>query len=148
MLLARPTATRAWGGLALFSACLGLAPLAARAERGTTREALARLEETLAMRFEDGGFSAKALSPAIVVSVRPAFEESKAWYPTAALATVAHVFGRAALRSCEACMAPRLHLDGQRLEQVSADLGVVEIVRLAFARTIWASDGSSEVLTS
>jgi hypothetical protein len=116
--------------LALFAALVCLAPSSALAEPGTSREALARLEESLAMRLEDGGFSARELSPAIVVSIRPAYEESKAWYPTAALATLGRVFGQASLRSCEACMAPRLYLDGARLEQVTADLVVVEITRL------------------
>ena len=132
------TTASPWGGglsavtraIALLAGLLALAPLAARAERGSTREALARLEETLAIRLEEGGFSTKALSPAIVVSVRPAFEESKAGYPAAALATLARVFGSASLRSCEACMAPRLYLDEGRLEQVSSDPSVVEIVRL------------------
>ena len=130
MLLARAYTLRASSRLALAVLCLGLAAPAAQAGSGTSREALARLEETLAARFEEGGFSAKALSPALVVSVRPAYEESKAWYPTAALATLGRVFGSASLRSCEACMAPRVYLDGGRLEQVTADPGVVEITRL------------------
>jgi hypothetical protein len=110
--------------LALF------APGAALAQRDTTREALSRLEESTLLQIEEGGLEPKELLPAIVVGVRPAFEESKAWYPTAALSTLVRVFGAAGLRSCEACMAPRLWVEPGRVEQQSAELGAPEIVRL------------------
>lgn len=58
------------------------------------REALARVEETLTLRLEQGGIALKDVTPAIVVSVSPAFEESKAWYPTAALQTLVRVLDR------------------------------------------------------
>lgn len=107
-----------------------LLPATAWAQRETTRDALSRLEETFAMRLEDGGFSTEELIPAIVVSAAPAFEESRAWYPTAALASLVRVFGSSGLRSCEACMAPRLYVEEGRLEQTTTALGVAEIVRL------------------
>jgi len=115
--------------LAALAALAALAPSPALAQRETTREALARLEETLAQRQEDGPFM-KDLLPAIVVSTQPAFEETRAWYPTAALTTLAHLFGYASLRSCEACQAPRLFVAEGRLEQNSSDLSAAEIVRL------------------
>lgn len=82
------------------------------------------------MRVEDGGLTLKELVPAIVVSVTPAFEETKAWYPNAALAALVRVFGSASLRSCEACMAPRLYVEQGQLEQLTTRLGTEEITRL------------------
>lgn len=113
--------------LALLAALL---PTAALAQRETTREALSRLEETLSMRVEDGGLALKDLVPAIVVSVTPAFEETRSWYPNAALAALVRVFGSASLRSCEACMAPRLYVEQGQLEQLTTSLGTAEITRL------------------
>ena len=105
-------------------------PRAALAQRDSTRASLSRVEELMAMRLEDSGSTAKELSPAIVVSVRPAFEETRAWYPNAALSSLVRVFGSASLRSCEACMSPRTWVEEGRLEQVTTDLGTDEIVRL------------------
>jgi hypothetical protein len=113
--------------LALLAALL---PTMALAQRDTSREALARVEETLTLSLEQGGIALKDVTPAIVVSVSPAFEESKAWYPTAALQTLVRVFGAAALRSCEACMAPRMFVEEGRLEQFTTTLGAEEIIRL------------------
>ena len=113
--------------LALLAALL---PTVALAQRDTSREALARVEETLTLRLEQGGIALKDVTPAIVVSISPAFEESKAWYPTAALQTLVRVFGSAALRSCEACMASRLFVEEGRLEQFTTTLGTEEIIRL------------------
>ena len=113
------------------AACLALLlPAAAFAERDTSRGALARLEETLTIRIEDGTLITKDLVPVIVVSVAPAFEESKASYPSAALASLVRVFGAKALRSCEACMTPRLFIENGLLEQQTTNLGTVEITRL------------------
>jgi hypothetical protein len=115
----------------LLAALLGLlAPAAALGQRDTTREALTRLEESVSLEIEEGRLNVKDLAPAIVVSVQPSFEESKAWYPTAALSTLVHLFGAAGLRSCEACMAPRLWVEEGRVEQSSAGLGAAEIARL------------------
>lgn len=107
-----------------------LLPASASGQRETTRAALERLEESLAARQTEGAFETKDLLPAIVVSAQPAFEESKAWYPTAALATLVRVFGAPSLRSCEACRQPRLHVENARLEQNTADLSAEEIARL------------------
>jgi hypothetical protein len=117
------------GAIAGVIAMLAL-PSAALGADENTRESLLRLEETLGMRFEDGGLSRKELTPAIVVSLDPAFEQSRTWYPTAALATLARVFGSGGLRACEACMAPRLYVEEGRVEQVSTGVGAAEIVRL------------------
>lgn len=108
----------------------GALPATALAQRGTTQDALSRMEETVAMRVEDGVFTAEDVTPAIVVSVAPAFEETRAWYPTAALASLVRVFGAAGLRSCEACMAPRLHVEQGRMEQNLVSLTTAEIIRL------------------
>jgi len=107
-----------------------LAPSVALAQRETTRNALLRFEETMALRRDDGAREVKDLLPAIVVSVAPAFEETRAWYPTAALAALVHVFGAAGLRSCEACMAPHAFIQNGRFEQSSSALGAAEISRL------------------
>jgi hypothetical protein len=107
-----------------------LLPRAAFAQRESTRGALFRLEELMAMRLEDSGNTSKELSPAIVVSVRPAFEETLAWYPNAALSSLVRVFGSASLRSCEACMAPRTWVEDGQMELVSSGLTTDEIVRL------------------
>lgn len=109
---------------------IALLPTVAVAQRDTSREALARVEEVLAGRLREGGNTFADVTPALVVSVSPAFEETKAWYPTAALQTLVRVFGAASLRSCEACMAPRLFVEEGRLEQNTAALGTQEIIRL------------------
>lgn len=107
-----------------------LVPATAFAQRATTREALARVDEVLALRLEDGVLTKKDLVPAIVVSVAPAFEETRAWYPNAALTTLTRVFGSAGLRSCEACMAPRLNVVDGKLEQTTGSPETAEIARL------------------
>jgi hypothetical protein len=124
LLLARAVAPL---GIALVTLAL---PASALAVDENTRESLLRMEETLAMQLEDGGLSRKDLTPAIVVSLDPAFEQSRTWYPTAALATLARVFGAGGLRSCEACMAPRLYVEEGRVEQVTTTVGAAEIIRL------------------
>jgi hypothetical protein len=108
---------------------LGLLPTVAAAQRETTRDSLARLEETFALRLEEGGFNTQEFLPAIVVSAAPAFEETRAWYPAAAVATLARALGPDSLRACEACMAPRLHVDQGRLEQVTVSVSTQEIIR-------------------
>lgn len=106
-------------------------PAAAFAQNDATRDALSRLEESLVMRLEDGGLVTTELLPAIVVSASPAFEETRAWYSTAALASLVTVFGAAGMRSCEACMAPRTFIeDDGRLQQTTVGIGVEEITRL------------------
>ncbi len=139
---------------ALWLFVAALLPAAARAQRDTTRQALERLEETLAMRVESGGLSTQELLPALVVSTAPAYEETKAWYPTAALASLVRVFGAGGLRSCEACTAPRTYSTGGRLTQESGAPTTEELVRLdelsrgssAPARTaLWLEETSQGV---
>ncbi|MBL8957388.1 MAG: hypothetical protein JNK82_41830 [Myxococcaceae bacterium] len=104
---------------------------AAFAQRESTRDALVRMEETLEIRLEGGsGLVIKDLVPVIVVSVKPAYEETKTWYPTAALAAIVKVFGGAHVRSCEACMVTRVYAQDGFLQQSTADLEVAEIIRL------------------
>jgi hypothetical protein len=126
--LRRARAALAMGALAC--AVLVLAPSAALAQRAPTRAALSRLEESLSIRLEEGGLVVRDLMPLMVVSVAPATEETRAWYPTEALASLVRVFGASGLRSCEACMAPRLFVQSGRLEQSTANLGADEIIRL------------------
>ncbi|MBE2250722.1 MAG: hypothetical protein IAE78_14390 [Myxococcus sp.] len=109
---------------------VALASLPALAQREATRGALSRLEESLPRRLNDGVLSLKDLTPALVVSTQPAFEQTRAWYPAAAVTALARVFGAGALRACEACMAQRLTVEEGRLEQHSTSLSVQELVRL------------------
>lgn len=118
MLLAR------LGFLALFVPALALA------QRETSVDSLARVEESLTARIEDGALIQGDLQPAIVVSVMPAFEETKTWYPTAALQTLVRVLGASSIRSCEACMTPRLYVQPERLEENFNALTTEEIIRL------------------
>ncbi|MBL8918681.1 MAG: hypothetical protein JNJ54_07485 [Myxococcaceae bacterium] len=100
------------------------------AQRETTRGALSRLEEALPRRLNDGVLALKDLTPALVVSTLPAFEQTRAWYPAAAVTALSRVFGAGALRACEACMAQRLTVEDGRLEQVATSLSVQDLVRL------------------
>ncbi len=116
--------------LARLALLCALLPTVALAQRDASREALSRLDETLALRLEDGGLGVKDLVPAMVVSVNPAFEETRTWYPTEALATLVRVFGAAGLRACEACMAPRTYVQEGLIQQVTTNLEASEITRL------------------
>jgi hypothetical protein len=137
LLLARSHAIALWGALLL--------PAVARAERATTRESLDRFEETIAGRTVDANFNTKALLPVIVVSVAPAFEETKTWYPTAALAALIHVFGAGGVRSCEACMSSRTFVESNRLETDSGPIGLDDIIRLDDASRGAAAPAKSAV---
>jgi hypothetical protein len=103
---------------------------AAAAQRALTEDALDRMEETLQAREEDGALSRSKLAPLLVVSTAPAFEETRAWYPNAALKSLLDVFGAGSIRSCEACMAPRTYVDDGVLRQEVGALGIDDIVRL------------------
>ncbi len=116
--------------LARLALLCALLPTVALAQRDASREALSRLDETLTLRLEDGGLGVKDLVPAMVVSVNPAFEETRTWYPNEALATLVRVFGAAGLRACEACMAPRTYVQEGLVQQVSTNLETAEITRL------------------
>jgi len=107
-----------------------LLPAAAMAQRDSSRESLLRAEEVLELRVQSRGLDLAALLPAIVVSVTPAFEETRGWYPTAAWGTLARVLGTSGLRACEACMAPRLRAADGRLEHSTGMPDAAEIIRL------------------
>jgi hypothetical protein len=107
-----------------------LGPALALAQRDTTRDALTRLETTLSVRTTDtGALARKDVLPMIVVSTEARFEETRAWFPAQALATVVRLFGSAGLRVCEACMAARLRVEGGTFEQSTTGLDAPEIVR-------------------
>ena len=131
-----------------------LMPAAALAQRQSTRAALSRLEETLAIEQEDHAFNLIQLAPAIVVSTRPAFEATRVWFPNAALDTLGHVLGTGSLRACDACMNARLYVADGRIDQDVGDMDIAEIVKLddttrgssAPARTaIWLDETPSGV---
>lgn len=136
-------------------AALALVPTAAFAQNDTSRDALDRLEESLLLRIEREGLSKDNLLPAIVVSVTPAFEETRSWYPTAALGTLIRVFGAANLRACEACMAPRTYVqDNGSVTQSTTSVSADEIAKLdeqyrgnaTAARTaIWLDENANGV---
>lgn len=106
------------------------APEDALAQSHTTVDALARFEERVANRVEDQGLKLDDLFPILVVSVQPAYEESRASYPVAAIQSLGRAFGTPNLRLCEACMAPRLHLADGRVEQNASSPTTEELVRL------------------
>ncbi|MHB8876563.1 MAG: hypothetical protein ACYC8T_22945, partial [Myxococcaceae bacterium] len=114
----------------LALAALLLLPALSWAERQTTRDALDRFEESMAIRVEEAAFNPKALLPLVVVSVAPAFEESQGFYPTAALAMVTRIFGTDGVRLCEACMQPRTFVEEGRLEQSSGAVSLSDVKRL------------------
>jgi len=133
---------------------LVLAPGAAHAGRGQTRDAFDRLEEILEMRQEDGLLSARNVLPAIVVSATPRYEESRGWFGPQALAVLGRGFGEGVLRVCEACMGPRTSVTKGRLEQSVGPVSLEEITRLddryrgesARARSaIWIDETASGV---
>jgi len=109
---------------------LALSSLTAMAQREATRGALARVEEALPRRLNDGVLSLKDMTPALIVSTQPAFEQTRAWFPAAAVTALSRVFGPGALRACEACMAQRLTVEDGRLEQYATSLSVQDLVRL------------------
>ncbi|MEQ1503980.1 MAG: hypothetical protein ABMB14_17190 [Myxococcota bacterium] len=104
--------------------------LAAHAGPDATREALERLSDVLALRIEDGQIAAADVVPAIVVSVAPRYEESSAWFPTAAIDALQRAFGPEGFRLCEACMAPRAFVGEGNLTYQTGPVGLDEIVRL------------------
>jgi hypothetical protein len=107
---------------------LVLAAGAASAQRAQTVDALDRMVEELQPAVEDGALQGSA--PVIVVGATPAFEETRTWFPTAAIAAAARAFGGLNLRACEACMAPRLNVVDGRLEHTSGAPSLEEIVAI------------------
>jgi hypothetical protein len=78
-----------------------------------TRDALDRLGEILELRIEDGTLPKAKVSPAILVSATPRYEETAAWFGTGAVEVLQAALGAEGLRVCEACAAPRvIAIDG------------------------------------
>lgn len=117
--------------LGLLACCLLLcASGPARADLGTTRDALDRLEELLELRRDDGRLHPSDVLPTLLVSARPRYEESRETYPVQVLSVLTRVFGAGGVRSCEACMAVRTRVEDGRLEQHSGPVSLDEIVGL------------------
>lgn len=97
------------------------------ADRGRTREALARFEEIADLRRDGGVFDDKVVLPLVIVSASPRYETTRDWYPAEATATLLRTFGAKGVRVCEACMRTRItNLDG-RLEQTSGPASLDEV---------------------
>jgi len=139
---------------AVVVASLLALPLAARAERVTTRDAFDRLEEVVELRQDDGLLDPREVLPAILVSARPRYQESEAWYGARALTALTRSFGAGTIRVCEACMRPRTLIEDGRLEQTTGPVSLDEIARFddryrgesARARTaVWLDETDSGV---
>ena len=111
-------------------AAMVMMPSISFAERDNTKEALLRLEESLALQIEEGLLAEKELLPIMIVSVTPAFVETATWYPNEALDTLTRVFSKSGLRFCAACRVVRTYVESGRVEQNSTQLDVLEIIRL------------------
>jgi hypothetical protein len=81
-----------------------------------SQESLRRAEEILNLRLEQGYFKSAEVVPALVVSVAPAFEESRKSFQSSALSVLGQVFGAGSLRLCEACDVPQSFATGGKLE--------------------------------
>jgi hypothetical protein len=102
----------------------------ARADSGTTRDSLERLEELLDLRIEDGRIRREDIIPAIVVSAQPRTTDSESWYATRVIEVLGHSLGTENLRVCEACAAPRATVTDGTLVYSSGPIGLDEVVRL------------------
>lgn len=100
----------------------------AHAQRTATSDALDRLGEALRADIEDG--SLRDVAPIILVGAKPAFESTRAWFPTEATSALANAFGRTAVRACEACLQPRVYSREGRLQFSSESMSLEEIVAL------------------
>lgn len=106
---------------------LGVSP--ALAQRDDTATALDRLEEVLRPEVEEGSLSPQGIGPILLVGATPAFAETQAWFPVAALDGLIRIFGRGNVRVCEACLAPRVYIEDGRLEHNST-LSLSEVARI------------------
>jgi len=106
----------------------GLAAGPALAQRTTTADAFERMKEALSPVVGNGAL--EGVLPVILVGATPAYEETRAWFPTAAVAALAEVFGAQNIRACEACMSPRLSIEDGRLEHNSVTVAIDEIVAI------------------
>jgi len=102
---------------------------AARAQRTETTSAFERFEEGMQPMVDEGSLSAAGVGPILLVGATPAFEQTRAWFPTAALESLIRLYGANNVRLCESCMSPRVHVDDGRMELSSA-LSLTEIARL------------------
>ncbi len=100
----------------------------AQAQREATRDALDRLEDVLAPAVDGGALD--GVAPIIVVGARPAFEATRAWFPTAAVVAFGAAVGNAKLRACEACMQPRAQAQDGAFVYSSGALSIAEIVAI------------------
>lgn len=107
---------------------VGFAPRAF-AQRAATEQALERLAEALSPQVEEGSLAPQGIGPVLLVAATPAFEETRAWFPAAALQTTLRSFGASHVRLCEACMSPRVRSESGRLE-LDSTLSLTEIARL------------------
>ena len=126
----------------------------AYAQRGSTRDALDRLEEVLELRQEDGVLDVRQVLPALLVSASPRYEESQNAFKPQVLSVLVRAFGQSGIRSCEACMRPRVDVQGRRVEQVSGPVDLPEVIRLddrfrgesARAKTaVWVDESTTGV---
>lgn len=102
---------------------------AAFAQRDATTQAFERMEEALLPEVEEGSLNPSGIGPILLVGATPAFEETRAWFPVAALESMIAIFGRGNVRVCEACMNPRLRIKQGRMEHNSV-LSLPEISEL------------------
>jgi hypothetical protein len=100
----------------------------ATAQRNTTSDAFERLKEAMRPVVDDGVL--QGVLPVMVVGATPAFEDTRAWFPTAAVVALVDVFGPQNLRACEACMSPRLSVQNGRMEHNSVAVSVDEVVAI------------------
>lgn len=114
-----------WLGLALV-----VGPMVAHAERDTTREAMERLEEILALRQEDGRLDRADVLPTILVAAAPRYAASEGWFETRAISALTRAFGADGVRLCEACSVIRTRVEDGRIEQSSGPVGLDEVVAL------------------
>lgn len=102
----------------------------AHAGSATTRDALDRLEELLALRVEDGRLAPEEMLPVLLVSAQPAYVETQPWYATRVIEVLQGAFGEGNLRVCEACMAPRAFVESGNLVYQTGPIGLDEVARL------------------
>ncbi|MCP4500565.1 MAG: hypothetical protein GY822_11450 [Deltaproteobacteria bacterium] len=101
----------------------------ANAQRYATELGIERMEETLQPKVEEGSLSVQGIGPVLLVGATSAYEETRAWFPTAALESMIRVFGNGNVRACEACMNPMVRVEKQRLEYNTV-LSLADIARL------------------
>lgn len=89
-----------------------------------------RLEELLRLRVEDGLIDEAQVMPLVLVSARPRYEASQEWFTTRSLELVYNAFGGGGIRICEACMAPRAHVEDGRIVYQTGPVSLDEVVRL------------------